>query len=205
MFIVSSLNALFNHPALRRFFVHVRFPLGMAAGLLALLFVPPGPWFWRGLAVSLAGAAAQWWCFACIMTSRELAVNGPYRFVRNPMYLARYVMVLGLILMLDPTRPWRRLLPVVYTAGYLFFMWNRVRREERKLAPLFGEAYQRYLREVPRFVPRLRRPFPGGRTWYWNPAAFRRNHGARNAAIVLSAYLAAYLVVWHLLPLLRGG
>ncbi len=204
MSIVSAINTLFNHAGLRRFLVHSRLPLGAAALAVLLSLVRPSPWFWRGLAISLVGALAQGWCFACIMTSRELAVNGPYRFVRNPMYLARYILVLGAVLMLDPTRPWRWLAPAALTLVYLFFMQNRVRREERKLAPLFGEAYQRYLRAVPRFVPALK-PFPEGRTRYWNPAAFRRNHGARNLAAVLAGHAFAYLVVYHLMPRWAGG
>ena len=201
MELLSPLHALFNHPGLRRFVVKLRQPLGLAAAVTALWYVDPvSPWFCRGLAVSLLGAMGQWWCFACIMTSKELAVNGPYRFVRNPMYLTRYVLVLGLLLMLDPVATgW---LPVGYTVIYLLFMRNRVRREERKLAPIFGESYQRYLREVPRFVPSCK-PFPGGRTIFWNPEAFRRNHGARNALAVLIGYAVAYALVFHLFPMLR--
>jgi hypothetical protein len=56
---------------------------------------------------------------------------------------------------------------------------------------------------VPRFVPALK-PFPEGRTRYWNPAAFRRNHGARNLAAVLAGHAVAYLAVYHLLPRLTG-
>ena len=205
MSLISSLNALFNHAGLRRFIVRTRLPLGAAALLAALWFVPAdSPWFWRGMAVSLAGAAGQWWCFACIMTSQELAVNGPYRYVRNPMYLTRYLLILGLVLMLDPVRyGWSWLLPVAYSLVYIFFMHNRVRREERKLTPLFGASYERYLREVPRFLPG-HRPFPGGRSLYWSPAAFRRNHGARNACAVMAGYLLAYLLVFHVYPRLRG-
>ena len=203
MSIITGINTLFNHPGLRRFFVRARAPLGLLALLAALTLIRPSGWFWAGMAISLAGAAVQAWCFACIMTSQELAVNGPYRFVRNPMYLTRYILVLGAVLMLDPTRPWRWLAPAALTLVYLFFMHNRVRREERKLAPLFGEAYQRYLRAVPRFVPSLK-PFPEGRTRYWNPAAFRRNHGARNLAAVLAGHAFAYLVVYHLMPCWTG-
>lgn len=200
MSMIRVINAWFNHAGLRRFFVQTRKPLGLLALLVLLVFVRSPAWFWIGLAVSLAGAAVQWWCFACIMTSQELAVNGPYRFVRNPMYLARYVLILGFVLMLlDPAQPWRWAMPVVYTTCYLFFMHNRVRREERKLAPIFGAAYAAYLRDVPRFVPAWR-PRTDGRTLYWDRAAFRRNHGARNLAVVLAGYAIAYLVVFHLLP-----
>lgn len=193
MGMLDPLHALFNQPVLRRFFVRLRLPLGLIAGGLALWFADPA-WFWPGVAVSLVGAMGQWWCFACIMTSQQLAVNGPYRFVRNPMYLTRFVLVLGFIIMLNPIARWW--MPVAYAVIYFLFMSNRVRREERKLAPIFGEPYQRYLQQVPRFAPSLR-PFPGGRTAFWNPEAFRRNHGARNAVTVLATYAIAYVLVFH--------
>ena len=184
---LERINLLFNDYRLRRFFLRLRAPLIAAAVLSALSLVPRSPWFWAGLLVSLAGAAAQWWCFACIMTSKELAANGPYRFVRNPMYLSRYFLVLGMFLMLDPTLPWRWLGPVAFTMFYGFFMVNRVAREERKLRAIFGEPYAAYLRAVPRFVPALR-PRVAGRTLYWCPVAFKRNNGARNMLIVLAGY-----------------
>jgi hypothetical protein len=105
--------------------------------------------------------------------------------------------------MLDPTLPWRWLAPLVFSVGYLFFMHNRVRREERKLGPIFGAPYANYLKSVPRFLPTWR-AYPGGKTFHWNAAAFRRNHGARNLTVVLSGYLLAYLVVYHLAPWIRG-
>lgn len=193
MGLFAPLHAIFNHPGMRRFVVRTRLPLGLALGVGLLYFVDQA-WFWRGLAVSFVGAAGQWWCFACIMTSQELAVNGPYRYVRNPMYLTRYLLVLGFVLMLNPVTRWW--LPLAVTILYGFFMHNRVRREERKLAPIFGDSYRRYLAEVPRFLPSLR-PFPGGRTLFWNPVAFRRNHGARNLLLVLVGYAAAYALVFH--------
>ena len=187
---LSLINRLFNHRGLRRFFVKLRTPLVLAAVTGALLLVRPSPWFWGGLVVSLCGATAQWWCFACIMTSKELACNGPYRFVRNPMYLARFVMVLGLLLMVDPTQQLRWLAPAVFVVFYGFFMHNRVRREEHKLRAIFGKPYEEYLRKVPRFLPALQPRFVG-KTFYWNKTAFRRNNGARNMALVLAGYAIA--------------
>jgi hypothetical protein len=70
------------------------------AGLAILIRRSPDEWFWPGFGVSVFGAVMQWWCFSCIMTSKELAVNGPYSFVRNPMYLSRFFLVLGGVVMI---------------------------------------------------------------------------------------------------------
>lgn len=192
---LSAINRVFNHLGLRKFFQKLRNPLILLACLTAFQLVPKSPWFWVGITVSFCGAAFQWWCFACIMTSKELAQNGPYRFVRNPMYLARYVMVLGLFLMLDPTLPWRWLWPAGFSLFYAFFMHNRVLREERKLREIFGAPYLNYLKAVPRFVPSLLPSYPG-RTMYWNRVAFSRNNGIRNMLLVLTGYLVACVLTY---------
>jgi protein-S-isoprenylcysteine O-methyltransferase Ste14 len=82
---------------------------------------------------------------------RALVVEGPYRFVRNPMYVAVTSIVLGEALLLRSEE--------------LFIYWliwfvavNLVVRfyEERTLRRQFGAAYDRYTANVRRWLPRLR-------------------------------------------------
>ncbi len=96
--LLAPVHDLFNHPRLRSVLLRLRLPLGLVAGVLLVLSIAP-EWFWPGLVVSAAGALFQLWCFSCIHTQHELAVNGPYMFVRNPMYLARFLLILGIVLM----------------------------------------------------------------------------------------------------------
>jgi protein-S-isoprenylcysteine O-methyltransferase Ste14 len=139
------------------------------------------------LAVSLFGEAIQLWCFASLQKNEVLAANGPYAMVRNPMYLGRYFLLLGMLML--PGNAW---MPWVFTVVYYFYMVNRVRREEALLAPTFGDAYARYCAAVPRFLPRLT-PHPGGRIAYFDWGTFVRNHGLRNLAQVAAFYaLAGY-------------
>ena len=46
------------------------------------------------------GEAIQLWCFASLDKGRTLAFNGPYALVRNPMYLGRYFILLGGLMLL---------------------------------------------------------------------------------------------------------
>jgi protein-S-isoprenylcysteine O-methyltransferase Ste14 len=81
----------------------------------------------------------------------DLVVGGVYRYVRNPMYLALASMVLGQALILGS----RRL--VLYVAVMALPVYAFVRfREEPVLERTFGEPYQRYCANVPRWLPRLR-------------------------------------------------
>ena len=190
----EPIHAVFNNAALRKFLVRYRIVLGIA--LVALLFWQLG-WraehFWLAFAVSMAGEFIQLWCFASLDKNANLAFRGPYSLVRNPMYLGRYFIVLGLLLLLDQGR-----LPViiVYTVIYWFYMVNRVKREEALLKDVFGQSYADYCAEVRPFLPRLT-PCSNGTLAFWDKRLFRNCHGARN--------LAGTLIVWALIAWLVFG
>lgn len=184
--LLDRVNVLFNDPTLRRALLRVRLPLGLLAVATLLVFIDSA-WFWIGLGVSAVGALFQLWCFSCIKTHQELAVNGPYAFIRNPMYIARLLLLGGALLLTGNL--W---VVLGFAALYYLYMVNRVRREEVGLREIFGEPYAEYCAAVPRFVPRLRR-YPGGSVWFFRLEFFRRQHGLQNALSVLGFYVACYV------------
>jgi len=188
---VEFVHQAFNDPRLRRALLKLRLPLGLAAAAWLVASIRR-EWFWPGLAVSALGAALQWWCFSCIRTQKELAVNGPYKAVRNPMYLARFILVFGCLLMTGSIR-----VLAVFTALYYFYMVNRVKREEAKLAGVFGAPYEEYRRRVHRFIP-FRGTSPEGRYRFFSRASFLRNHGSGNALAVAAFYAVCWVVTFVL-------
>lgn len=187
---MPSINDVFNNVTLRKALLALRLPIALVL-VAALVWNIDPHWFWPGLAVSLAGMALQLWVFGCIRTREVLAVNGPYMFVRNPMYIARFLLILGLVLMVGI--PW---LLLVYVPLYYFYMVNRVEREEPVLEKTFGADYLEYRRHVPRFLPALR-PYRKGRFWFFSAGNFKRQHGLENLAafglLYALCYAAAYL------------
>jgi protein-S-isoprenylcysteine O-methyltransferase Ste14 len=110
----------------------------------------------------LIGWAAMLWCFwnflvngrgtpAPIDPPKELVAVGPYRFVRNPMYVAGIIALFGWIL-------WSPSLPLIlapflfFTAAHLFVTGY----EEPTLKNKFGAAYEEYCRRVPRWIPKFK-------------------------------------------------
>ncbi|PYJ39457.1 MAG: hypothetical protein DME84_01595 [Verrucomicrobia bacterium] len=73
--------------------------------------------------------------------------GGPFRFTRNPMYLALCLLQIALGFFLND---WITLMFVVPLA--LIFHYGVVLREERYLTAKFGEPYLQYKREVPRWI-----------------------------------------------------
>ncbi|HJS43875.1 MAG TPA: isoprenylcysteine carboxylmethyltransferase family protein [Gemmatimonadales bacterium] len=128
----------------------VRIDLTNPLHLIGLLFV----------AIGAALLAACIWEFARrgrgtlspVDPPKELVVHGLYRYVRNPMYLSVSTMVLGQALLAHSSAL------VIYWA-FFFAMANLfvLLYEEPTLRRQFGESYERYAREVGRWMPRLRK------------------------------------------------
>jgi protein-S-isoprenylcysteine O-methyltransferase Ste14 len=76
-----------------------------------------------------------------------IVTTGPYRFSRNPMYVALTLVYLGLSLLVGTVWP-IVLLPVVLWSLYLLV----IRREERYLGAAFADEYGAYRRRVRRWV-----------------------------------------------------
>lgn len=88
---------------------------------------------------------------APIAPPSRLVVTGFYRHVRNPMYVGLILAVLGEMLVLsDPVLLWYAI--VVGLVTHLFV----VIYEEPTLHRMFGEQYEAFRSNVPRWIPRLR-------------------------------------------------
>ncbi len=190
MHVIDSINELFNNPKLRSTLVAYRIPL-IVVFVLVFLFLMKPEYFWTGFIVSMAGEAIQVWCFACINKNKELSTNGPYAIMRNPMYIGRYLLILGGII---TTGSW--ILVALYTIIYYFYMVNRVKREEDVLIKIFGNNYGEYCKQVNRFVPTFRRINWKDILYFkWN--LFFKNHAHYNLVAVLAVYCVAYFFLFY--------
>lgn len=77
----------------------------------------------------------------------RIVAKGPYRWVRNPMYLGHLIFLAGLALVLHS---W---LGAALFAFHVFWFDARVREDEQRLAELFGDSYREYCRRVKRWIP----------------------------------------------------
>ena len=76
-----------------------------------------------------------------------LATDGPYRFSRNPLYIAAIGVYLGITLWVNGLAPLLLMLPMIW-----FLHWGIVLREEQYLASKFGDAYRSYQSIVRRWL-----------------------------------------------------
>jgi protein-S-isoprenylcysteine O-methyltransferase Ste14 len=120
----------------------------------------PAPAAWEAVPVIAAGAALYFWCawnFATVGggtpgpwdAPRRVVARGPYRWVRNPIYLAALLVVLGEAWLF--TSPRLLAYAAVMAACFHLFVTGY---EERTLTRRFGPDYLAYRRAVPRWIPR---------------------------------------------------
>ena len=105
----------------------------------------------RMWAVGYAGASTR---ARTLGTARDLVTTGPYRYVRNPLYLGNFLLSLGVCLVANVY--W---LVAVLLVGYFCQYLPIIRLEEAYLFESCGAVYQAYREQVPRFVPRFH-PYP---------------------------------------------
>jgi len=88
------------------------------------------------------------------MKAGTLVAAGPYRYVRNPLYIGLWAMTYALAFLMPPTGALFVLVAVP------LFLLRLTLGEEAFLTGELGAPYQDYLRAVPRLVPRLRTALP---------------------------------------------
>ncbi|HYD53833.1 MAG TPA: isoprenylcysteine carboxylmethyltransferase family protein [Gemmatimonadaceae bacterium] len=125
----------------------------------------PAAGAWRGLALALLalGWSGLLWCvldfarrgrgtLAPVDPPRHLVRSGLYRVTRNPMYVSVLLAILG------QAAWWRSTGLLLYAAVFLAVVSAFVRvYEEPALARQFGDEYERYRAEVPRWLGVVRR------------------------------------------------
>jgi protein-S-isoprenylcysteine O-methyltransferase Ste14 len=101
------------------------------------------------IVVGLFLLASSWRVLYAAQKSKTLATTGPYAYIRHPQYVAFVAIMLGFLLQW-PTIPTLVMFPI------LVWMYARLAKtEEREVTAEFGQAYTRYARSVPAFIPRL--------------------------------------------------
>lgn len=132
-----------------------RVGLGFAAGVLLLLLASPsrGTVFF-GFWIALLGEAIRTWSSGVIVKNKALATEGPYSLVRNPLYVGNFFIGLGVAVMNG-----NLMLVALFLAGFIPVYRALVAKEEKYLLEVYGETFEAYCRDVPRFVPR-RLPWP---------------------------------------------
>jgi len=139
--------------------------LGVAAGYAyfkkpngaSLLAVRTDAMGWLGGGVVFASLVLHFWSSATLARGERQGpaagtpvTDGPFRYVRNPIYLAGITLLLGVGVLYFPWRVVDLVLPLLLL---VYFHVAVVRVEEPELRRRFGSKYDEYCERVPRWLP----------------------------------------------------
>lgn len=156
------------------------------------LALPPSARGAAGGALVLAGVAIRLWAMGYRTKTGYFAEDGPYRWVRHPLYLGTLIWWAGFFVLCGAPLAGGVLFALIAIAVHA----PQAAFEEAYLRGLFGEAYAAYARHVPRWLPWRPPRAPAGRPW-----TARRM--LRNRALLTLLQAAATLVGFKLLVLFR--
>jgi protein-S-isoprenylcysteine O-methyltransferase Ste14 len=148
------------------------------AYLTLLLFAtsPEWPWFAAGLLSAAVGIALHGWAAGYLARAgyaeREkiLTVQGPYRYTRNPYYLAQMTMDLGFFCLAGRPSFFIFYFPVIF---FIYRRWVVI--EEAFLENQFGDSYRALKQDVPRWRFRITPALARGSDLKFRWTTFRVN------------------------------
>jgi protein-S-isoprenylcysteine O-methyltransferase Ste14 len=137
-----------------------------------------------GLSVAVAGLLLRGWAAGHLAKNQQLAISGPYAYMRNPLYAGTLITALGVVLAARSI--W---LAVLFAAVFLLVYLPAVELEEQHLREIFPE-YTAYARRIRRFLPIAKWHGPAAR---FSGKRYWRNEEYKAALGFLLA--AAWLVI----------
>jgi len=117
-----------------------------------------------------------------------LVINGPFAYVRNPLYVGNILLYLGLGIMSFALFPYLQIVAIIFFLIQYYFIVNE---EEKYLLEKFKDDYKDYCKNVPAFFPRI---FP-----YKNPSIvqppYNPKAGFRSEKRSLQAFIGISLLL----------
>jgi|SRR5438094_8008447 len=132
--------------------------LGLLLHYLWPVNLARGPWVRVvGVILAVASGALALWGVRTMRRARTnispskpalaIVTDGPFRFSRNPLYVANALFYVGLSLAFNAVWPL-----VLFAPMLVVLHWGIIRREERYLEAKFGDPYRSYKSRVRRYL-----------------------------------------------------
>lgn len=179
-------NPNLNPKSLLESLLFKRHKARQALGILLLIFTVAIsspymiPLYNLGVIIAGAGIAVRLWGAGYLKKDKELAQDGPYAFVRHPLYVGNILIVTGY---LAAAQIWW-LVPLAIAFGLLYYP-PAIRKEDAKLRSHFPQQWEGWGNKTHALIPRLK---PAGRlnlsNWSFNQS-LRANGEPLIAALLI--------------------
>ena len=114
-----------------------------------------------GFAIAISGELIRYWGVSWAGSETRttggvggtyLIISGPFAFVRNPLYVGNILLYIGIGIMSWSLFPYLQIVALLFFGVQYHFI---VLEEEKYLKEKFGGTYNKYVKNVPRFIPRF--------------------------------------------------
>lgn len=159
--------------------------------LLSVFFVVvarPVDWLlYPATVVATAGIGVRLWASGFIVKNEQLATNGPYAFVRHPLYVGN---ILILFAFAAGSALWWASLIVI---AFLWFYYPKaIEYEDRKLRSIFPGTWQEFANQTPALMPRL----SGHKRNFGGKWSFRKSLTANLEPVIAVFLLACFFYIY---------
>ena len=155
-------------------------PVYLLGVLLIIRAKPRLDFYVLGLFLVVLGEGLRIWATGHLQKNQEVTTTGPYAYVKNPLYLGTFLIMVGFCWMAN-----QLLLMAVGVGVFIFFyVPYKKRRESERLAQGFGQVWVDYEAHVPDYLPRWT-PYERRGKAQWNIQLFLNNSEHEALLVVL--------------------
>lgn len=151
---------------------------------LTVLGKPSRELLLTGIALAAIGEIIRMWASGHIKKDKSLATDGPYGFVRHPLYVGNFLISIGFLLAANLV--WAYWVLLVF---WLLFYPTTIRFEDAKLHGLFGDDWERWSAKTRALIPRLT-PYSGKIGGGWSLRQSMNVNGEPLIALLMGICLA---------------
>lgn len=162
---------------------------------LALVGQPAqfAPWaFWVGTGLIVLGSLVRLWASGHVKKDKVLATNGPYAFVRHPLYVGNHTIALGFCL---ASGLWWSL-PAWIVLSLIYYP-VAIRHEDEVLHRLFGKQWEEWRARTRALIPRLT-PYQKGDRGQWS---FMQSLKVNGEPVILLIIFGLLYLLYTRLPM----
>ena len=156
--------------------------------LVSLLGQPEQTLLYVGTGIAAAGALIRLWASGHVMKNKELATDGPYAFVRHPLYVGNILLLVGFSM--ASSLWWSYVLMI---ALLLFYYPPTISYEDNKLRDFFGDAWIEWSKTTKALIP----TWPSIKSDSSSSWSFKKSL-MQNAEPVIVAYLIGCMYLLYI-------
>jgi protein-S-isoprenylcysteine O-methyltransferase Ste14 len=175
--IAGIIEKLRYHESSRQWFAILFVPL------VALLGTTIMPAFIAGTILVVVGEAIRLWASGHVKKNKMLATDGPYAFVRHPLYVGNILVLLGFCV---ASMLWWSYVLMVFLLW--FYYPPAIAYEDKKLQGIFGEQWENWSRDIHALIPTFKsKASQASSDWSFKQSLMQ------NVEPVIALYLAVFL------------